>query len=189
MLFALDIPGAQYYCEASPLTANLHLQGAGLAWPPREFSWQLKTAPLTYKQAKLDQLSVKISGSSEQQTIEGALCGNFGTVSLTSQGSFFTAPHGDLKLEADLEPAPFSAKIQPGSFISADFNGKFSLPTLAAFRQLVLSGKLNASGCINGYPLNKLDGTFAWEKRQLNLQSFQAQVGQRGGGAQRHPGR
>ena len=177
MLFALDIPGAQYYCEASPLTANLHLQGAGLAWPPEEFNWQLKTAPLTYKQAKLDQLSVKISGSNEQQTIEGALCGNFGSVSLTSQGSFFTAPHGDIKLEADLEPAPLSAKIQPGSFISADFNGKFSLPTLAAFKQLVLSGKLNASGCINGYPLNKLDGTFAWENRQLNLQSFQAQVG------------
>ena len=177
MLFALDIPGAQYYCEASPLTANLHLQGAGLAWPPQEFSLQLKTEPLTYKQAKIDQFSVKFSGSEIQQTLDAALCGNFGTLVLKSEGGFFTAPQGDIKLEADLEPTPFSQQIMPGSWISADFNGKFSLPKLTELNRLLLSGKLNASGCINGYPLNKLDGTFAWENRQLNLQSFQAQVG------------
>jgi autotransporter translocation and assembly factor TamB len=177
MLFALDVSGAEYYCEASPLSANLHLQGKGLDWPPEEFSLQLKTAPLTYKQAKIDVLSVKISGSKNQQNINAAVCGNFGTLNLISDGSFFTAPQGDIKLEVDLEPAPLSPKVQPGSFIEADFNGKFSLPALTAFKQLVLSGKLNGSGCINGYPLNKLDGAFVWEKNQLNLQGFQAQVG------------
>ena len=70
-----------------------------MAWPPAEFSWQLKTEPLTYKQAKIDQLSLKISGSQVQQTVNVALCGNFGSLSLKSQGSFFTAPHGDIKLE------------------------------------------------------------------------------------------
>ena len=153
MLSALGVPGKEYYYEASPLTVHLHLQGTGLAWPPAEFSWQLKTEPLTYKQAKIDQLSLKISGSEVQQTVNLALCGNFGSLSLKSQGSFFNAPHGDVKLAiVDLEPALLGLRVEPESYVSLDFDGKFSLPGWSRLEQLSLSGEATASGCVNGNP-------------------------------------
>ena len=178
MLFALGVPGGEYYCEASPLNVNVHLQGTGLDWPPPEFSWQLKTEPLIYKQAKIDQLSLKISGSQVQQTVNLALCGNFGSLSLKSQGSFFTAPNGDIKLEVvDLEPALLGLQVDPGSYISLDFDGKFGFPKPYVLNNLTISGQASASGCINGYPLDKAEGRFSWENRKLNLQSLQAKVG------------
>ena len=178
MLFALGVPGKEYYSEASPLTVNLHLQGTGSAWPPAEFSWQLKTEPIAYKQAKIDQLSLKISGSQVQQTVNLVLCQNFGSLSLKSQGSFFNAPHGDIKLEvADLEPALLGLQVEPESYVSVDFDGKFSLPGPTKLDQLFLSGGATASGCINGYPLDKVAGRFSWENRKLNFQSVQAKVG------------
>jgi translocation and assembly module TamB len=178
MLSALGVPGGEVYCESSPVSVRLRLQGAGLAWPPPEFSWQLQAEPFTFRDVRVDKLDLKAAGSAAQQTLESVLCSNLGGLSLKTQGSFFKAPQGEFTLLLeDVEPGRLGVEVGPETSFSADITGKFSLPEPTRLASLRISGDVKASGSLEGNPVDDVQGRFTWEQPRLTLQGVRAEVG------------
>lgn len=178
MLSALNVPGGEVYCESSSLGVTLRLRGAGLAWPPPEFAWELRAEPFTFRKAKVDKLEIKAAGSADRQTLEGVVCSNLGGLGLKVQGSLFKAPQGEFKLLVeDFEPGPLGVRAGSETFLNADITGRFSLPDLKRLASLRISGAVQASGSLEGKPLNDLQGRFTWEQHRLTLERMRAEVG------------
>lgn len=178
MLSALNIPGGEIYGRATPLSVRLHLQGSGLSWPPRQFSWHLQAEPLTLGTARVEQLDLKAAGTAHRQTLEGVLAGDFGRLSVTSQGSFFTAPRGGIELRTEnFEPGRLGLDLPPDTVLTGSFVGAFSLPDLAEPERLRLGGEVQAYGYVAGYSLGDLRGSFAWQQPRLTLERVQGELG------------
>ena len=178
MLAAFDPAQAKELQAATPLSARLHLKGEGLSWPPRQFAWDLQLKPLTYRQIKLEQCQVSISGTDREQKLSGAVKGNFGRVELKAQGSFLQSPKGQVTLEvAEFQPGLFGLGMPEGSLLTGKFSGQVAVPDPAQPQRFSVSGEVQATGRIGEHPLKELRARFAWAKPRLNLQQFRAQVG------------
>ncbi len=117
----------------------------------------------------MEQLEIKAAGSADRQTLEGVLCGNFGSLSLKSQGSFFTAPQGDIKLRVvDFEPGLLGLKVEPETYISADFDGRFSLPELTRPDRLMVEWRSESLRLPGRLSPGEIAGTFYLGKTQVN---------------------
>ncbi|AEB08575.1 translocation/assembly module TamB domain-containing protein [Desulfobacca acetoxidans] len=178
MLARLDVPRAVLYREASPLSINLQLKGVGLEWPPRQFSWQLKAKPLTFRGIRIDQFQVSASGSALRQTVDGLISGNFGRLSLKTEGSLFTSPQGEISLRAeDLQPGLAGLDLPPKTTCSGVFQARFQLPELTQTEQLMVAGEINASGSWGDHPLKTFSGRFTWGKSILAIPAFRLVLG------------
>jgi translocation and assembly module TamB len=178
MLALLDPAREKELAQSTPLSARLQLQGEGLSWPPREFAWNLRLEPLTYRRVRLEQGQVTFSGTAKEQKLAGSLQGNFGRVALQARGSFFTAPRGSLTLEVEeFRPGLLGLEAPEGTLLTGKFAGKVAVPDPARPAGLSVSGELQAAGRIGAYPLREVRARFAWARPRLTLQEMRVQLG------------
>jgi translocation and assembly module TamB len=178
MLAVLDASRAKELAAATPLNARLTLKGSGLGWPPRQFAWNLRLEPLTYRRIKLEEGRITLAGTDKQQKLEGSLKGNFGRVSLKAQGSFLKAPQGEINLEVEeFRPGLFDPGVPQGSIFTGKFTGKVAVPDLAQPERVSVSGEVQVRGRVGEHPLRELRGRFAWAKPRLTIQELRVQLG------------
>ncbi|MDD2902542.1 MAG: translocation/assembly module TamB domain-containing protein [Syntrophales bacterium] len=178
MLAALDASQAKELEQATPLNARLTLKGSGLGWPPRQFAWDLRLEPLTYRRIKLEEGRVTLAGTDKQQKLEGSLKGNFGKVSLRAQGSFLRTPQGEINLQVEeFQPGLFDPGVPEGSLFTGKFTGKVAVPDLNQPERVSLAGEVQAAGQLGGHPLGELRGRFAWAQPRLTIQELRVQWG------------
>lgn len=178
MLAVLDAARAQELEKATPLSARLILKGSGLGWPPRQFAWNLRLEPLTYRQIKLAEGRVTLEGTDKQQKLEGSLKGNFGRVSLKAQGSFLKAPQGEITLQVEeFQPGLFDPGVPEESRFSGKFTGKVAVPDMAQPERVSVAGEVKMAGRVGGHPLRELRGRFTWVQPRLTIQELRVQLG------------
>lgn len=178
ILAVLDPARAQEYEQSTPLNAQLHLKGAGLAWPPKRFAWNLEVKPLAHGRAKLAEGRVRLEGNEERQKLEGLVTGNFGKVSLKAQGSFFKAPHGEITLQVEaFQPGLLAPGVPEGSLFTGKFAGRVSLRDLAQPQRVAVAGDLKVQGRLAGHPLREFRGSFTWEQPRLTLRELRVHLG------------
>jgi translocation and assembly module TamB len=112
------------------------------------------------------------------QKLEATIQGNFGHASLTSSGSFFTAPTGEVTFRAkSLRPDLLGVGAPEGSLLDAKFAGSFSLPDFKNLDRLKVTGEVEASGQVGEHPLRELKGRLAWQKPNLEVPRFRIHLG------------
>lgn len=164
--------------EVSPVSLHLRAEGVGFGWPPEQFAYSVEAEPFTYGRARVEQGKVRAEGNGRKQTIEAMLRGNFGEVSFSGSGSFFTAPAGEIKLLAQsLRPDLLDLGAPEVSRLDARFAGSFQLPDYASLDRLKVMGELEASGQVGEHPLRELKGRLAWHKPDLTIPFLRLHVG------------
>ncbi len=178
MLAALDAARAKEYHQATPLSARLHLKGSGIAWPPRQFSWNLQVSPLKYRSIQLEKLKVTLQGTEKQQSLDGLIQGNFGRLTLESRGSLLVAPKGEIKLRAEnFQPVPLGVSLPEGSVFTGGFTGSFSSPDFKIPDRLAITGELQVSGRLGPHALRELRARLAWDKPNLKISQSRMHLG------------
>ncbi len=178
ILAAFDKAWEEKSRDISPISLHLRAKGVGLGWPPEQFAHTLECEPFTYGEARVEQLKVMAEGSDQKQNLEATIQGNFGHASLTSRGSFFTAPTGEVAFRAkSLRPDLLGIGAPEGSLLDAKFAGSFSLPDFRNVDGLKVTGTVEASGQLGEHPLRELKGRLAWQKPNLEIPQFSVHLG------------
>jgi len=178
MLAVYDKSLAQKVKELGPVTLQFHLQGTGLDFPPDQLSWNIKGESLRYGKAKLDQLNVALTGDREEQQVQVSAQGNVGRVDLKASGALLSGKGGEFTLQAnDLTPGPLALGAPEGTALDAKVQGKFSAPGLGALGQAQVSGRIDASGKVGEYPLNRLEARLSRDQNKLAVPQANLQLG------------
>jgi autotransporter translocation and assembly factor TamB len=178
LLAAFDKAWAEKGKEVSPLSLRVRAQGVGLAWPPEHFTYSLEGEPFTYAAARVEKLKVKAEGTAQKQQVEATLQGNFGSASLTGQGSFFTAPGGEVKLQAkSFRPDLLGLGAPEGTTLDAKLAASFSLPDFRNIDRLKVTGEVEASGKVGEHPLREFKGRLTWQKPNLTIPQLRIHLG------------
>ncbi len=162
----------------SPVSLHIKAKGIGLGWPPKQFAYIVETEPLTYGRAQVEQFKVVAEGDDQRQDVEATLKGNFGEISLSGRGSFFTAPSGDITLQAKaFRPDLLGLGAPEESRLDAQFAGSFQMPDYGSVDRLKLRGEVEASGQVGGHPLREFRGRLAWDRPDLNIPFLRVHLG------------
>lgn len=157
--------------DLSPLAVQLNFKGGGLSWPPKNLECTLQSRPFSYQAAKVEQLSLTLSGNGREQRLQGVLRGNFGAINATAAGPLLTALSGQVTIQAEgFKPGLCGLPVDSGNLISGKFSGNFRVPAF-------LSGDLEARGQWARQPLKNLRARLTVNGPRLEIAQAQGQLG------------
>jgi autotransporter translocation and assembly factor TamB len=175
-LQALENLSPQKLEGLSPVSARLHLEGAGLPWKPRSLAARLDLEPCHYRETRLSQGRFTLKGDATKQEMAGQAEGNFGALTLKAVGQLLPlgAPSrgagGELTLDArDFRPGALGLDRFSETQVTARLAGKFRLPPGYSLARAYLSGSLEARGHLERQPLKQGRARFTLEHRKLNI--------------------
>ncbi len=159
----------------SPVNAHLHVEGTGLPWNPESLETHLELQPFRYKDLKVEEVRIDLSGNAQKQKLQAAVAGNFGTVDLSADGHLLplgkdTGVQGNLNVQTgDLKPGMLGVANLAGTTLTSCFAGKFRLPPGLSTTQLYLAGDLTANGQVKNETVKDLQASFVLEGRKLTI--------------------
>jgi translocation and assembly module TamB len=156
--------------DLTPLTVRLQARVQGEDRVPEKFTGTLSVAPFRIGPRQVEEARLTVAGTLQDQQMQAVVRGNFGKLTLSSQGSWLIAPRGALKLEVDQgRPEVLGLKVPPDTTLGGRLSGTVRLPRWGAWREAVLTGDLEAQGRIRGLALRQAASRFTWEKGRLTL--------------------
>jgi translocation and assembly module TamB len=160
----------------SPLDAHLTVKGAGLPWKPEKVEARLEVQPLQYQEVKVSEALLTLQGDTRTQDLNGILTGNFGSLTLKSNGRLWPwgepgqGPGGDLTLEVrEFQPSRLGLAKWRETLLNGRLAGKFRLPPNLSLAQAYLAASLEASGRLENEPLKQFQSRFVLEQKKLNI--------------------
>jgi hypothetical protein len=164
--------------DLEPLSARLRLKGASLFGPPGRLDWSLECQPFRFREAKVEELELALTGDDREQRLEGVIRGNFGQLKVGAAGKLLGAPTGDLKIQGErFQVTPFGLPGLAGSLIDGKFTGKFTFPDSIPSSTLQVSGEVEAQGQFLEQPLKELRGRLKWDGSKLEIPQAQLRLG------------
>lgn len=164
--------------EVSPVSLHIRAKGTGLGWPPEQFACIVETEPLVYGNAQVEQIKITAEGTGQRQEVEATLKGNFGELSLSGRGSFFSAPSGDITIQTKaFRPDLLDLGVPEESRLDSRFVGSFQMPDYGSLDRLKVVGEVEASGQVGGHPLREFKGRLAWDRPNLNIPFLRVHAG------------
>jgi autotransporter translocation and assembly factor TamB len=159
----------------SPVNARLDLQGTGLPWNPESMEGALTLEPFRFRDVKVSQLHLTLKGDAQRQDFQGRVEGNFGQVSVKSQGHLLPIGkdreiRGALALQTkNFQPALLGLPEYAGTELTSAFSGTFRLPPDYSTSRLYLAGDLTANGRLNHESLKSLQAKFSLSGERLDI--------------------
>ena len=157
--------------DLPPLAVKLDVKGAGTSWPPKNLECTLQTQPFNFQAAKVEKLSLNLSGNGREQRLQGLLRGNFGVLQATATGPLLISLSGQVKIQAEgFKPGLCGLPLDSENLISGQFSGNYRAPAS-------LSGDLEAQGQWARQPLKNLRARVAVNGPRLEIAQAQVQLG------------
>jgi translocation and assembly module TamB len=161
-----------------PLWLQLHFQGAGLSWPPKNLEGTLQCLPFSYQATRVEQLQFIFSGNGREQRLQGGFRGNFGSLKATVTGPLLASLSGDVKIQAEgFRPELWGLPGVAGSLLSGKFSGNFRLPGALPAAPLLIAGDLEARGQWGQQPLKDLRARLSLKGPRLEIARAQVKLG------------
>ncbi len=161
-----------------PVTARLHLKGAGLPGPYGKMEWSLQCQPFRCQGVRVEDLKITLNGDGRQQRLEGLVKGNFGQFKMAAAGTLLANLAGELKIQGEgVKPDLLGVPYLADSLVDGKFSGNFRRPSAPSPLPLWVSGEVEARGQVAGQPLKELKGRLTWDGSKLDIPQVQLRLG------------